>query len=83
MEEMIDWFKSDYGEVRVSQGPFHDYLGMGMDFVAKENVQTNIVKFLKKVIKEFPEESQGTAPTQASDHLLAEHDFSDQKLINE
>eukprot|EP00957_Ditylum_brightwellii_P032859 2491532-Ditylum_brightwellii.AAC.1 len=68
--KIIQWFESIYGNVRISRGKHHDYLGMNLDFSEKGKVKISMVPFLKKAIEEFPEAITGTAATPAAAHLF-------------
>jgi len=53
--EVVEWFKSIYGNVRVSRGYHHDYLGMDIDFSYHKQLTVSMVNNLKRMIAEFPE----------------------------
>ncbi len=48
----------------------HDYLGMTFDYSLTKEVRINMWDYLKKILKEFPEEITGVCATSASDHLF-------------
>ncbi len=48
----------------------HDYLGMTFDYSFDKEVRINIWDYIKKVIREFPEEITGVCATPASDYLF-------------
>ena len=63
--------KDIYGENLVETvGIVHDYLGMMFDYSFTREVRINMWDYLRKVIKEFPEEITGTCATPACDHLF-------------
>jgi hypothetical protein len=62
-------------------GKIHDYLGMTLDFSFTKEVKVNMWDYLRKVIKEFPEEITGVCATPADDHLFKVRD--DGKKLNE
>ncbi len=63
--------KDIYGEnLAETVGTMHDYLGMTFDYSFTKEVRINMWDYLRKVIKEFPEEITGVCATPASDHLF-------------
>jgi hypothetical protein len=48
----------------------HDYLGMTFDYSSGKELQINMWDYIKKVIREFPEEITGVCATPASDDLF-------------
>lgn len=83
VDNTVNWFKSLYGNVRVSRGTKHDYLGMELDFSEKKKVKVRMVEFLKKTMKEFPEAITSTSPTPAANHLFNVRDEKDRVLLDE
>ena len=49
-------------EVKRTQGPLHDYLGMTLDYSVPGQVSINMSHYVKKMVKEFPKESLKGAP---------------------
>ena len=80
---VIEWFKTIYGNVRVSRGKVHDYLGMNLDFSDKGKLKISMVPFLKKIIEDFPERITGSAATPATDRLFDVRDDSERILLDE
>ncbi len=70
VSEVVEWFKSIYGNVRVSRGYHHDYLGMDIDFSYHKQLRISMVNHLKKMISEFPEAITSNAVTPATDKLF-------------
>ncbi len=62
-------------------GKVHDYLGMTFDFSFTKEVKVNMWDYLRKVIKEFPEEIMEVFTTPAGNYLFKVHD--DGKKLNE
>ncbi len=63
--------KDMYGDnLAENTGRIHDYLGMIFDFSDQDKVKINMMKYLSKVIADFPEEIIGKAATPAGDHLF-------------
>jgi hypothetical protein len=58
----------------------HDYLEMTFDFSFTKEVKVNMWDYLRKVIKEFPEEIMGVCVTPACDYLFKVRD--DGKKLN-
>jgi hypothetical protein len=77
----VQEIKNIYGEnLTENVGKVHDYLGTTFDFVFTKEVKVNMWDYLRKVIKEFPEEITGVCVTPASDYLFKVHD--DGKKLN-
>ncbi len=43
VNEVIEWFKSIYGDVWISSGYHHDYLGMDLDFSYQNELRVSMV----------------------------------------
>jgi hypothetical protein len=69
--------------VATHQGKVHDYLGMIFDFLAKGKVMVTMVKYIKNIIRDFPEEITGTKTSPAADHLFMVRDPSLAKALPE
>jgi hypothetical protein len=79
--KIVQEIKNVYGEnLTKNVGKIHDYLGMTFDFSFTKEVQVNMWDYLRKVIKEFPEEITGVCATPAGDHLFKVRD--DGKKLN-
>ncbi len=50
VDGVIKWFKGKYGNVKVSRGPVHDYLGMTLDFSDLGKAKISVFDFLKCTI---------------------------------
>ena len=48
----------------------HDYLGMDLDFSTPGTLQVSMIKYLKKVLANFPELIHSTSTSLAADHLF-------------
>ena len=61
-----------YGEkTTISRGKVHEYLGMDIDWLTKPGVMiVSMIKYLQKVIDEFPEDIKSTRASPAGDHLF-------------
>jgi hypothetical protein len=59
LEEFIDWVKLNYGtigEVKVTRGKIHEYLGMKLDYSIKGAVQIDMRDYVSYMLDEFPDE---------------------------
>ena len=63
-KEVIYWIKGIYdSHMKESRGKKHDYLGMDLDFLVDGEVRVNIMNYLKKIVSEFTETTQGRVAT--------------------
>ena len=62
------------GEMTMRREKKHDYLGMTLDFSKGEAFIVDIEEYLKKILKDLPEDMNGTATTPAADHLFKMRD---------
>ena len=72
VDEVIEELSAVYdGKCKVHRGGVHDYLGMDLDFESKPGVLImSMIKYLQKIIEEWPEQLTSTKVTPASDHLF-------------
>ena len=68
--EVFKWFKSIYGNVRVSHGNHHDYLNMDIDFSHHKQLRVSMVNNLKRMITNFQEAITSNAVMPATDKLF-------------
>jgi hypothetical protein len=79
-----DWLSETYGLTVVAhQGAVHDYLGMIFDFSVKGKVMINMIKHIKNIIADFPEEITAIRTSPAADQLFTVRDESLAKLLPE
>ena len=55
----LEWVKKQYGaigEVKMTRGKVHEYLGMKLDYTKKNQVTIDMVKYVKSMLQVFPEE---------------------------
>ena len=45
------------GEVKMTQGPLHNYLEMTLDYSVSGQLSINMSHYVKKMVKEFPQEN--------------------------
>jgi hypothetical protein len=55
--------KGIYGDMKVSRGKVHDYLGMTLDYTKKGEVKLTTIDYMKGVIEDFPEVITGVQKT--------------------
>jgi hypothetical protein len=68
----------------ISCGRVHDYLGMEMDFGTDPGTMIiSMIKYLQKIIEEFPEALRGTKSSPARDNLFEIREEGDRKLLPE
>ena len=59
-DEFLQWIKDMFGqpgEVKTTGGPLHDYLGMTLDYSVPGQVSIDMSHYVKKMVREFPQES--------------------------
>ena len=77
IDEIIASLKSEYGkvgEMTVRRGKKHDYLGMSLDFSKEGAFVVDMEEYLKEIIKDLPEDMNGTVIIPTADHLFKEQD---------
>ena len=74
-----------YGEKNtISRGKVHEYLGMDIDWLTKPGVMiVSMIKYLQKIIEEFPEDIKSTRASPAGDHLFEVREDADRKVLPE
>ena len=74
-----------YGsKTTICRGKVHEYLGMDMDWVTEPGTMiVSMIKYLYKVIEEFPEVMKGKRSSPAGDHLFNVREDADRKLLPE
>ena len=73
VDKIIASLKAEYGQVgemTVHRGKKHDYLGMTLDFSKDGACVVDTKDYLKEVLKDLPEDMNGTDTTPAVDHLF-------------
>jgi len=60
-----------HGEVKVTRGKVHDYLGMTFDYSLKGKVKIHMKDYVKDMIESFPHKITGTASRSAPDDLFS------------
>jgi hypothetical protein len=74
LDGIIASLKEEYGkvgEMTITRGPIHDYLGMTLDFSKPGKFIINMEKYLdQSVLVDLPEDMNGTATSPAAEHLF-------------
>lgn len=74
VKRIENWLRSLYGNISVSEGDKHTYLGMDLDYSEKGKCKISMAGYTKEIIDSFPEAIQGTSATPAADHLFQTRD---------
>ena len=59
LDGFFQWVKDTYGsigEVKITRGKIHEYLGMTLDYSVPGQVSINMIDYVKSMIANFPEE---------------------------
>ena len=59
-DKFLQWIKDIFGqlrEVKMTQGPLHDDLGMTLDYSVPGPVSIDMSHYVEKMVKEFPQEN--------------------------
>ena len=74
-----------YGsKTTICRGKVHEYLGMNIDWATVPGTMiVSMIKYLSKVIEEFPKIIKGTRSSPAGDHLFQVREDADRKLLPE
>ena len=79
--KFIKHFGDIYGErMTVHRGKVHAYLGMDLDFSSPKVLKIGMIKYIKKIHEDFPEEIKSSAATPAADHLSDVREDNKEKL---
>ena len=80
--KFVLYMAKTYGpNIMVSRGETHDYLGMDLDFSTKGAAKVSMIKYLKKIIVDFPEEVKGTSDSPCNKNLFKVRDPGEEKLL--
>ena len=75
IDGLLAFLKGKYGEgIVVHEGPIQDYLGVDHDYGEKGVVKMSMMKHIKKIFEDFPDEIGKDASSPASDHLFQVRD---------
>jgi hypothetical protein len=81
--EIEHWLRKLYGNISVSRGKKHTYLGMDLDYSVNGKCRVNMPGYTKEIIESFPEIIEGTSATPAADHLFKVREISETKILPE
>ena len=71
-----------YGErMTVHCGKVHDYLGMDLDLSTANTLKIGMVKYIKKIHKDFPEDIKSEAAMPSEEHLFDVHKDNQERLL--
>ena len=80
----IEHFRKIYGDrMTIHRCKVHDYLGMDLDFSSNKVLNIGMIKYLKKILEEFPEEIKSASATPAAKHLFDVRKDNLDKLLPE
>ena len=67
----------------IHRGKMHDYLGMDLDFGTNPvTMMISVIKYLQKIIDEFPDVLSGTKVCPMGDNLFKVHADEDRELLS-
>jgi hypothetical protein len=81
--EVIALFSTEYAKkapLTVTRGKMHEYLGMTLDYRTTGKVKLTMYKYINSMLKELPDNMDGTAATPASPHLFTVNNDNPEKL---
>lgn len=81
--EVIEWLKGEYGDLRVSRGKTHEYLGMTLDYSSPGKVKVGMADFTMAMIEDFPDDLGQFVETPASDSLFTVRPDGKRVLLGE
>jgi len=58
VDDFLQWVKEKYGsigEVKITRGKLHEYLGMTLDFAKKGKARIDMVNYVKSMLEDSPE----------------------------
>ena len=77
-------FKKIYGNrMTVHRGKVHDYLGTDLDFSSVKALKIGMIKYIKKIHDDFPEEIKSAPATPAAEYLFDVHKDNRDKILPE
>ena len=82
-DEFLEWLKSKYandgiGNVSVTRGRRHEYLGMTLVFTNEGNLKIEMINYIDKMCKEFPEKLDGDTKYPWTEKLFSVDKNSDE-----
>ena len=83
----LQWLAKHYDtkdkKLNVIHGHHHDYLDMNLDFSQRGSVHIEMIPYIKKIIKAFPEKIMEVQSTPAGDSLFQVCPLSEAKFLPE
>jgi hypothetical protein len=73
VSQMIELLKGAYGTeapLTITRGKIHEYLSMTIDYSTLDKVRITMLKYIRDMFEEMPEEWTGEAATPMADHLF-------------
>ena len=70
VDKFTKYLEGIYGKLTLHRGKVHEYLGMDLDYSEKGKVKVLMIKYILKMIREFPEVISGSVATPAAEHLF-------------
>ena len=67
----------------IHRGKVHNYLGMDLDLSTPKTLKIGMIKYIKKIHEDFPEEIKLAADTPAAEHLFTVRKDNKDKLLPE
>ena len=72
-----EWLKGIYGNVSISRGREHTYLGMQVRYTPKGTCEVSMIPYINEIMNQFPENVDLPASTPAADPLFKIRETSD------
>ena len=69
--------------MKVNRGKVYDYLGTDLDFSTANTPRIGIIKYIKKIHEDLPEDIKSAAATPAAEHLFDVHKNNQDRLLPE
>ena len=73
LEDLLKQLEGAFGQegpLTIHRGKKHDYLGMWLDFSLDGKVQVQMFDYIENMLKDLPEDMNGTVTSPAADHLF-------------
>ena len=80
--DVIKVLENKYGEMLVTRGRKHTYVGINFDFKPDGSVDIEMKDYLKECIKEFPDEISNVVTTPAALHLFEVDDKTNKLSVD-
>ena len=77
VDETLEMIEKYFGDIKVSRGNTHNFLGMEIEFMKDFKFLLNMKDQLEEAIKEFRDKVEGNVATLAQLHLFKVNEKSD------